>query len=468
MGARRRWWHYERGGTVGSLPVVAPVVALVAALVLAQLGTGCAPSLVEGGRLRPEAFDTVVGRTERARGLRFDGPIAAEVVDSATFREIVQAEAEAQWTPEALASYQDGLTAVGLWPAHRELLGEFVAALGEEAGGLYLPDEQTLYIVEDPATPLTVRLASFLTRRDLAREVLLTHELVHTLQHRHYPALIDRVSNLKGQDDVVLALQAALEGDAVRYGFAALETGAPPPAPVDFAASLEKEADRGRLAERPALVRYSMVFPYAQGYRLSSLEASMLLEDPPVSSEQVLHADARHQPFLMFDLSRLANALPEGCSYVYENTIGEFGISVLFRDLASQPQAVDPSVWTGWDGDRYLVAECGGRLELFWLTAWDSEADASEFATAYIGIAEAVRERGELASTPTVTELGSRRVVVATDWLAEPSDRSLAKLRRARVQSLTEVLAFVGSGAVAEREPIDRMRLVAGAGPMFE
>ena len=37
-------------------------------------------------------------------------------------------------------------------------------------------------------------------------------------------------------------------------------------------------------------------------------------------------------------------------------------------------------IWEGWNGDRYLAARCGGRRELLWLTVWDSEADAAEFA----------------------------------------------------------------------------------------
>jgi len=395
------------------------LASIVAAFGLASATTGCAPSIVAGNALRPDAYAEIRMETERARGLRFERPVHARIVTQKELHATVERAATAEWKPHEFERYEQSLVAMGLWPPDRSLLDEFVATIGSAGAGLYVPQESTLYVVSDPETPLSVKLAAAVSRRDIMREMALTHELVHALQHQHYPALIDLLSTTKDQDDAVLALQAAIEGDAVRYGFEAMMTRAAPPSPADFAKRLDAESNDGAIGEAPALIRYSTVFPYVNGYRLSMLESTLLVERPPISTEQALHDDKRHESFLSFDFSALAAALPAGCEPVYENTVGELGMSILFRDLAERPSA---AAWRGWDGDRYLVATCAGRPEVVWVTAWDSDDDAREFAQAYGEIAQAIARRAGY-SAPAVPETGGRKTIVVTRGLAALAGR---------------------------------------------
>ena len=87
----------------------------------------------------------------------------------------------------------------------------------------------------------------------------------------------------------------------------------------------------------------------------------------------------------MFDLAQVRFSLPEGCRFVYENTVGELALSALMSDWHDPAPR---SAWEGWDGDRYLVARCEDRLGLLWISSWDTEADAREFAAAYEQISE--------------------------------------------------------------------------------
>jgi hypothetical protein len=246
----------------------------------------------------------------------------------------------------------------------------------------------------------------------------------------------------KSQDDVTAALQAALEGDALHYGFASLEVE--PPGAEELREALEEE-ERGRthgaLAEAPALLRLTVSFPYVHGYGLSLREGRALLASPPASTEQVLHAEKRLESFHAIDLAALAGALPEGCRARYEDTLGELGFSVLLRDLGA---STDASAWEGWDGDRWVDADCGGARELVWLTAWDSDADAAEFAASYAQIAPAVAERAAMASPPAARVVG-REVWIATPALAPLGERLDAFARRARVSDLPGLRAHFES-----------------------
>lgn len=355
-------------------------------------------------------------------------------------REIVDAV-----QPSALrAAYQDGLTALGLWPEGVDVLDALGSVSRDELGGFYVPSERRLYVMRGAPTPFGVAAASWLVQRDLAREMPLAHEIVHALQHETHPELFGHDRFAVSQDDVEIGLQAAREGHATWYGLAALEAPGGPRAPEPFADAIRKDvASRreGALAEAPALLRMTMFTPYAEGYRLAADERGALLDDPPVSSEQILHPERRREPFEAIDLAALHAALPAGCRFVIENSAGELGIAVLLGDLAGPDRKPPASASEGWAGDRYLAARCNDRREFVWLTLWDSEADAREFESAYLLVASAVRARAGLRDTPIARREG-REVRIASPALAPHMRALLAHARRARVATLDEVFAF--------------------------
>ncbi len=407
-------------------------------------GTGCSRSIVAGDRIRPGPFADVLQRTEQARGIRLDFTVDSRVVSSTELREVVERAALAGWPGNSLfGDYQESLVAVGLWPPGRDLLEEFTATVGEEAVGLYVPSERALFIVSNPRVPMSVKLASAIARRDLSgrdfvRELALAHELVHVLQHQAYPALIDVVTSTNDQDDLTSAVQAALEGDAVLFGLRTFEPTGPVPPPVDFAANLRKQAGEGSLASSPRLIREAVLFPYSQGYRLAFLETLLLLDSPPFSTEQVFHHDKRREGFWVMDMSGLEDRLGHECERLYENTMGELGMSILF---AEHDAAVAPAAWQGWDGDRYFVARCGDTPEFVWETRWDTEADADEFAAAYEAIAPSVAEAAGRDGATLVRRHGPA-VVVATGELGAVTDDMDGVIRRSRVSTMQDMLAF--------------------------
>lgn len=414
-----------------------------AALVALAL-SGCATSLVSGGTVRDAPYQAIVARAAAVRGLPLTEPVPARVVASDDVPGLLRQVIESGLTPEEVAAYQDALIAIGLWPEGRDVVEEYLAVAGEEVLGFYVPRTRTLYVVSDPSLPFSMRVSSVLLGRDLARELVLGHEVIHALQHQAYPDFMEHDRFLKDHDDVGTALQAALEGDATWYGFAVLDPPLPPPDPSDFTAELERDTNErtdGALAFTPALIREGLYFPYSRGYLLAYGEGEGLLERPPVSSEQVLHPDRRAASFAAIDLAAARGLLPDRCSFVHENEVGEFALGVLLRELAAPGETIAPAAWEGWDGDRYLVARCGGTREILWVTSWDGEDDAREFEQAYRSVAEAARLRGGLAAAPDVSRRGAE-VWISTPALLPVRDAMAAAARRGRVSTLPEVLAF--------------------------
>jgi hypothetical protein len=422
-----------------------PLIALVLALALAIGAGGCSYSLVAGDQLRRNPFDEVVARTVRARGITPRGSVDARVLQQSEVRDVLQEAIEEEWPEEAIRDYQDALVALGLWPPDRDLADTFLDVMSQELLGVYVAAQHTLYVVSDASPPpFWFRTVSAMLGRDLYREAILAHEIVHLLQHERYPQLVELADIAQENDDVVGAIQAALEGDATRYGLAAMEIGTKLPPPEQYAELMEEDIsarEGDALTDAPAIIRLTLAFPYARGYRLSYEEGWDLLEDPPASTEQVIHPEKRREAFIAIDLGGLRPALPPQCEFVYENSIGELNLSVLFSELGT---AASEQAWQGWNGDRYLVARCDGRLEFLWLTEWDSQSDALEFEVAYRAIAAAVAQRAGHAAPPLARREG-QQVIVTTPGLEALSEAAAQDARRQAVTSFEDYVDWWSS-----------------------
>ncbi|MFO1539681.1 MAG: PASTA domain-containing protein [Chloroflexota bacterium] len=112
---------------------------------------------------------------------------------------------------------------------------------------------------------------------------------------------------------------------------------------------------------------------------------------PPASTEQILHPERYpdDRP-VRVELPDLAAALGDGWVSGTGQVFGELRIGVWLSagmdagtDADGRPVPAGASAAEGWGGDR-IVALDGpdGRTLLAWQTAWDSDADAAEFAAA--------------------------------------------------------------------------------------
>ncbi len=422
-------------GLMGAMSNAAPLTCLGLMLL------GCAQPWTASDKFDAAAFEQVLARTAKTRGIQPSSPIEVRLVERGDLSAVLQKSVTRDWPAVDIKNYQRALVAIGLASPEQEIDTAYVELMAASITGVYLADRRAIYIVrEHSERQWEGRLITRLRNKSLL-EFVMAHEIVHALQHDAYPDLIDFPPWLRNQADLAKALQAALEGDAMRYGFEAREefSELPPPGSlVDNwrqAASDHAAHDPSRISRAPTRFLQGLAFPYLDGYRLAYREGPALLERPPLSTEQVLHADKRNETFLAIDLSAASDSLPAGCSPLHENSVGELGISQLVAELS---KGALTERGHGWDGDRFLVAACGSQAEFIWSTHWDSESDAQRFEADYQRIASAVALRGGHSRKPIARRNG-RRVAVASSLLANRLEQIVAQEHRARVGQLNEL-----------------------------
>lgn len=307
--------------------------------------------------------------------------------DEATFsllnREQMTAEMQTFYSPEQLRTEVDRewllYKILGLVAEDVTLSDEQVGYLANQFAGLYLSDQDHLYVVTERVN---------MNKED---EIVFAHEYTHALQDKHFD--LDSYLLNATTTDANLAARALVEGDATLV-MAIYAYGNTTQAQWDYLAY------RASFAEQPELIELESVseqasrivsFPYAEGvYFVLNLflqggwpSVNGAFSDLPRSTEQVLHPEkylgSRDWPQEI--------ALPEtsldGWQLILEDTLGEFVLSVHLENFLGDPeQALEAAA--GWDGDRIGLWQDGqGRWLVLWQTAWDSDAEATQFEEAY-------------------------------------------------------------------------------------
>ena len=129
------------------------------------------------------------------------------------------------------------------------------------------------------------------------------------------------------------------------------------------------------------------------GGGLGGFEAvNQAIQTPPTSTEQVLHPQKyfdQEQP-VEVTLDDLSADLGDGWAVTYEQAMGELNTQVFVGGGEQPPLAIPglPGIeWphqedaAGWGGDRLKMYESGDQWLIDWQTTWDTETDASEFAS---------------------------------------------------------------------------------------
>jgi hypothetical protein len=373
-------------------------VRLAAFVVAIAVVAACGPGrVVRDGQVNVALLEKVQRDLTRVRGLPFTGPVPAKLLDDAEVAALIDRELTREFEPGELDRLgriyaRLGLVTPGtaLEPALRELLGDQIAAL-------YDPREKWLALTAAglrQQRPWSVHLLGFVTGRDLLGELLVAHELTHALQDQHYGLPTRTAPMVDAHGDRTIARRALLEGDASLASIAYLR-GAPLDAETvqrftEGVASIPDEL-RARHPNVPAVLRASLAFQYNTG---SVFAAAAYLRggwaaidaahrDPPTSSEQVLHPakyfDARDRP-LDVRLGGTEELERRGWTRVLEDTLGELDVRVLVGGALDPLRAGD--VAAGWGGDRCRVLVLDEAMAIVWLSAWDTEADAADFAGA--------------------------------------------------------------------------------------
>lgn len=398
--------------------------------------TSCTrPQLVEDATLNQERLYEIVERTSRVSRMEVIHPLSVKLVGREEIRTLLHDNRSSITESDKREAIETGRKIMGLTSNFNNANAEHHALLSRTALGMYLPQKKTLYLVAEPARSAQggIHLSSL---GNLGQEITLAHEIIHALQHQHYPFLFEPKQRLWGQQmDATLSLHAAIEGDATLWSThtAGFRGAAKDPEKV-----IEESQDAwGPFADLSVWQRDLLTFPYTYGYRFAYHEGKAALESPPASTEQILHSDGgRRRSFQAIDLSAFGRSIEQkGCRAIHQDTLGELMLSWWIRNLDAN---VPRQAWEGWDGDRWITAQCEEQ-EIAWLTSWDTESDAIEFKKALAGVIGTFQARATLSSL--IIERQGQDVVLVSHAFEDNLPELKRFARRARVTTRHELAA---------------------------
>ena len=334
-------------------------------------------------------------------------PFRTEVKRDVTRREDLKAfllkELDEDQTPAEFRAGELAFKAFGLIKRDLDWKALQVQVYSEEIAAFYDPKTKTMHLIrEAEQAPKPVGFLEALLGKKGGfdkdeNKTVIAHELTHALADQHYD-LDAMQEKVKKDDDRTLALAALIEGEATlamvgsqMQDWDGSKITQFPAADLDRMFSLLMPlmpmTGGAGLREAPPILAESLLFPYLRGLvfcaRLTNVGGWKAVDaayaEPPQSTEQVLHPEkylGQPDPPTVLDLGALDAGA--GWSEVGRNVLGEFQAGILLRRHGGR------SAVNGWDGDRYAVFEGpDGKLGLAWMTTWDVDDAARDFARQY-------------------------------------------------------------------------------------
>ena len=294
------------------------------------------------------------------------------------------------------------LAAFGMLPNGYDIHAAIQSILEEEIAGMYDPDSGALYINSD--YKLSTKAAEILGAvqgMDLM-DFVLSHEIDHALQDQHFD--LGRLDAMRVRsEDMALAFKSVAEGDAtvLMVNFSLKPLGVNVLDKPGFDEVMEQFAYQAGMGsasfdQLPYVLQRQLIFPYLKGvgflarvYEQGGWDAvNQAFATPPASSEQILHYEkyfSGDDPPLDLEGGGEAVSPPAGWELLESNVLGEFHVRIMLKELLGEDdEETRAQEADGWGGDRYFAFGDGsGGFALAWISIWDQEKDAIEFARAY-------------------------------------------------------------------------------------
>ncbi|MEO8479448.1 MAG: hypothetical protein ABI542_07410 [Gemmatimonadota bacterium] len=387
-------------------------VALIASTLLLFACRGEAPAAAQQlDQVELDALiDSLIPSVERAAGMTFKERPKAAVRTKDQVRTFLLAKLADELPPERLEGLSAAYRLLGLLPDTLDLGAMFVDLYTEQIAGFYEPDSLTLYAVGG-SSPLALR-------------GILSHELVHALQHQYIA--LDSILDNRDDADRLAAAQAVLEGQATLVMVLTLSPDPDVLANEDawslLRAQLSGPAEGLDVFNNaPTVIRTGLVFPYLEG---ASFMRSFMLQYPgqqpfgslmPQSTEQILHPDR-----LTRNDAPIALRFDDDTTGVsFEDTFGEYEMLVL-RSVLAGIAAIPTDVPLNWGGDRMRAYRTLDGPALVWYSVWDDQAGATNFADhVAAGLLKLKREgyRTTITELPIGPRAGVQVVIAPAGWV---------------------------------------------------
>jgi predicted small lipoprotein YifL len=338
-------------------------------------------------------YSEIESQVQQLRGITATTPVARGVFDQQGLCAYLRTSFHEQ-NPESLVKATETLyKQLLLMPQDASLEQLYLDMLTSQVAGLYDDKTKHMYVVSTDGGI------------GPAEEITYAHEFTHALQDQKF-VLKTVVGDALDQGDRTLARSALVEGDATllmsvwaQQNLSASELGT-------VAGSVDP-ASQAVLDAMPAILKDPLLFPYTSGLNLviggftsggfGAVDA--LYAKPPDSTEQVLHADklaSREAPVVVSFPDGMASRLGDGWKVSMQDTLGEFQLGTILKE-GGATAPLDAAA--GWGGDRVALLEGpDGKVAVVLDTAWDTAADADQFATAIDSTVAKLNAAGRSAS----------------------------------------------------------------------
>jgi hypothetical protein len=327
------------------------------------------------------------------RGLQPSFQVPVVLLSPDELRQNVTNDFLSDYTDEEMADDVLELAIIGLIEPGFDLKGFYTELLSEQVAGYYDDELGEMFVVRGEGF-------------EGPEHLTYAHEYTHALQDQNYD--IDK--GLQYNDETCdldtercAAIQSLIEGDATLSEFSWFQNYATTEDQqqiIEYINSLDSPI----YDSAPAFLQDDFVFPYNMGlsfvqffYGQGGWDAvDALYQDPPVSTEQILHPERypADKP-IPVDLPDLSATLGDGWREITRNQMGEWYTFIIMARAADAAARLDDTIAqeaaAGWGGDEYLVlhnAEANATAFVM-KTMWDSAGEAGEFASALEDYADA-------------------------------------------------------------------------------
>jgi hypothetical protein len=371
---------------------------LVLSLTLVQTSAEASGSMRKIDQaLARSVVDRIAVDVERLRGLEFKRTVPVSVVSDDEAMEHHLERMEKFGAIEELRHAEIVMKVLGLAEPGDDVMALLTAALREQVGGFYDPSTDRFYLLDDMPAGMV--------------DILTAHELTHALEDQYY-SLDELLESEEADDDQLFARGSVTEGSAtLLMSIYSVQAAFDQQLSQDDLMAMSEFGQEAMDAMPEVLVRqlmapYVLGLSFVQGGNPMAWMASgfpvgdvnRVYEDPPRSSEQILHPekywveDQRDDPQPV-SLGDAGSLLGKGWAKSFDGVLGELNLALLVGASTpdpANPEAVHGSEWTnraasGWGGDRYELWTRGDRSVVLLSTVWDTEADATQFSEALLG-----------------------------------------------------------------------------------
>lgn len=344
------------------------------------------------------ALEAIADEVEQIRGLDSNAPLALAFMTPEEMHGWLIEQLAQEYSPEEAGRDARLYVALELLPPETDLYALTLALYAEQIAGFYDNDRNQMTVIDDE------------TGLDAMDKLTFAHEYTHDLQDQFLG--LDNLQAYReaadSNEDTVRAITALVEGDAQTITMLYLLNHMD-----ELDLSALETIETATFDAAPLILQEELTFPYLAGMTFVQTirqqggwdAVNALYDAPPQSTEQILHPAkylAAEAP-LAVSLPPLTGTLGAGWHLVKENTLGEF---LLHHYLdVHLPGSVAGDASAGWGGDRFALYEqpSTGDTLLLLVTAWDDQAQAAEFASAYAAFAEDKHNSPATAQDPSAT-----------------------------------------------------------------